>query len=1638
MFSWRRGFLCFAIAVFACVVGPAAALSSPPGNAFRFFHDADGRLKAAIDPEGDTATYEWDAGGNLLSIARSASSDLSIAQLAPSSGEAGDTIEINGTGFSSNPGSNTVKFNGTAATVKAATPWSLTVEIPAEVTSGPVTVQTPGEGPVTSAQNFTVATGGPAISALEPRVAAAGESVTVSGSGFDPSVAGNVVGLNGTQAEVVSASTSSVGFNVPSERLGGPISLATPKGSAVGPDLFVPPGGVTTGNVGATGRLTSGSAKTVSLVGSSKVALMLLDADAGERLTVRPSESTIGGTISIWSPSGSQLTSGGFSASMIGPITIPKTGTYTVMFAPSSSGTGSVKTTATLFEDTAGTLTPSKAGDTETATISTPGQKAVFSIAGTAGQRLSFKTSNAAIPTDYYYIQLRNPAGSVISSRWWWGTNSGYWNAFELPTTGTYKLEIFPEDDGTGSVDVTAYEAPDITGQTITPTTGGQSKTLSIEVPGQRNKVTFEGTAGQRITMTGSEATFGGSYRVLKPNGSEVSGSGGGLTAFRVFTLPETATYTIMIEGSGAEFGSFKLTAYTFEDTAGTLTPSKAGDTETATISTPGQKAVFSIAGTAGQRLSFKTSNAAIPTDYYYIQLRNPAGSVISSRWWWGTNSGYWNAFELPTTGTYKLEIFPEDDGTGSVDVTAYEAPDITGQTITPTTGGQSKTLSIEVPGQRNKVTFEGTAGQRITMTGSEATFGGSYRVLKPNGSEVSGSGGGLTAFRVFTLPETATYTIMIEGSGAEFGSFKLTAYTFEDTAGTLTPSKAGDTETATISTPGQKAVFSIAGTAGQRLSFKTSNAAIPTDYYYIQLRNPAGSVISSRWWWGTNSGYWNAFELPTTGTYKLEIFPEDDGTGSVDVTAYEAPDITGQTITPTTGGQSKTLSIEVPGQRNKVTFEGTAGQRITMTGSEATFGGSYRVLKPNGSEVSGSGGGLTAFRVFTLPETATYTIMIEGSGAEFGSFKLTAYTFEDTAGTLTPSKAGDTETATISTPGQKAVFSIAGTAGQRLSFKTSNAAIPTDYYYIQLRNPAGSVISSRWWWGTNSGYWNAFELPTTGTYKLEIFPEDDGTGSVDVTAYEAPDITGQTITPSTEGSSVTSTLIAPAQRELVTFSGTSGQVVTLKVTEPTFAGSMSTRSSSGSVVSGSEKSFSSAGTAKAEITLPATGTYTTRLEGSGAEIGSLKLTGYLGPHVSWLAPTETTTEFVSLMSTPDLKGEGYSDIPVAPAKEPANRSEKRPDTAPPKPAPPAGEKVPSANGVTPEMRAFDPAAVKIWHPPRHVPGWEAAEPKTPWAEIKDLRAPTGKTALAGQVLQRNGVPLSGVSLLVKGTSLETRTDEAGRFLLSGLPAGDQSLIVDGETAADGRRYGSYEVSVELTQGKTTVLDYTVWMTPLDPEGNRRVASPTRSETSLTTPAIPGLEVRIPKGTVVTDSAGKRVRDLNITAVPVNQAPFPLPPFVPIPVYFTMQPGGAYLSKGAQIIYPNWGTCDPVSAPSSGTTTPRTAAGTSTAGEPSAPTGSRSSPTRAYGCGNSPARCSRPVRCRPGPIRPVPRPVTRWTSTAVCSPTASATSSCRTRSRSCSSAAIAPATPTPTALESAPPTSTTCASGPAPEPPRRT
>jgi len=195
-------------------------------------------------------------------------------------------------------------------------------------------------------------------------------------------------------------------------------------------------------------------------------------------------------------------------------------------------------------------------------------------------------------------------------------------------------------------------------------------------------------------------------------------------------------------------------------------------------------------------------------------------------------------------------------------------------------------------------------------------------------------------------------------------------------------------------------------------------------------------------------------------------------------------------------------------------------------------------------------------------------------------------------------------------------------------------------------------------------------------------------------------------------------------------------------------------------------------------------------------------------------------------------------------------------------------------------------------------------------------QGPTGVTAVAGQVLRLNGKPLAGVTLTL-GTH-QVLTDANGEFLLNDVPTGHQVLVIDGASANRGEiHYGRYEYGMVVKAGQTNVLPFVSWMSVLDTKDVVNVPAPTTTMTVLTNPQIPGLELRVPAGTVIRDAQGKIVTQLSMTAIPVDQPPFPLPNF-PVPVYFTVQPGGSLLlgidaksAKGAQIVYPNFSNAAP-------------------------------------------------------------------------------------------------------------------------------
>jgi hypothetical protein len=145
---------------------------------------------------------------------------VTLSGMSPSSGYVGTAVTLTGTGFSTTLSANTVRFNGTQASMVSVSATSAVVRVPAGATSGPVTVTVGGQS-ASSSGSFTVLVGNPVpfISALSPcgKVAgAAGFNLGVTGEGFVP---GAAVSFRGSPVTTTLQSATQLTATIPGSAL---------------------------------------------------------------------------------------------------------------------------------------------------------------------------------------------------------------------------------------------------------------------------------------------------------------------------------------------------------------------------------------------------------------------------------------------------------------------------------------------------------------------------------------------------------------------------------------------------------------------------------------------------------------------------------------------------------------------------------------------------------------------------------------------------------------------------------------------------------------------------------------------------------------------------------------------------------------------------------------------------------------------------------------------------------------------------------------------------------------------------------------------------------------------------------------------------------------------------------------------------------------------------------------------------------------------------------------------------------------------------------------------------------------------------------------------------------------------------
>jgi YD repeat-containing protein len=667
---WFRsaGLRCVVLAL--VVLGLAGRLEAqiPP---FVYAYDEAGRLVGVADAAGNTATYTYDALGNILSIVRG-SAAVSILEFSPNAGPAGTSVTITGAGFGAGVGDNAVTFNGVSATVVSAAPNRLVAVVPAGATSGPIGVTSPS-GSAVSTDSFVVGPGSaPTISGFTPTVGTVGSAVTITGTNFETAAGGNKVGFNGYLGAVSSATPTAIGAMIPSTATSGHITVSTPNGRAISTgDFFVPPSPYTAADVEVTGRMAIGETRAVPISVANKIGMILFDGAVGQRLSLSASlgPGLSGGScdaMSIRRPDGAVLSSASASAcNSLGFIdlqVLPVAGTYLITFDPAGTSTGTA--TLTLHDvpaDASAPIVPGGAPVTVTTTV--PGQNVQVSFSGTAGQRVSLKVGFPATCND---VSIQNPDGTALLSPTLTCATTYFTDVRVLPATGTYVITVNPRDLIVGNVTLTLYNVP--SDATASLVAGGSPVTVTTTVPGQNVQASFSGTAGQRVSLKVGFVSTCNDVSIQNPDGTALLSSTltCSTTYFTdVIVLPATGTYAITVNPRDLAIGNVTLTLYGVPADA-TATATVNGSAAPLTTTVPGQNAMVSFSGSASQAVTVRITGNTMGS--ITVTLRKPDGTTQTS------SSSSAASFNLPAqtlaaAGTYTILVNPSGTNIGSINV---------------------------------------------------------------------------------------------------------------------------------------------------------------------------------------------------------------------------------------------------------------------------------------------------------------------------------------------------------------------------------------------------------------------------------------------------------------------------------------------------------------------------------------------------------------------------------------------------------------------------------------------------------------------------------------------------------------------------------------------------------------------------------------------------------------------------------------------------------------------------------------------------------------------------------------------------------------------------------------------------------
>lgn len=518
--------------------------------------------------------------------------------------------------------------------------------------------------------------------------------------------------------------------------------------------------------------------------------------------------------------------------------------------------------------------------------------------------------------------------------------------------------------------------------------------------------------------------------------------------------------------------------------------------------------------------------------------------------------------------------------GTGGAPTLSNVSPAVGNYGATVTLTGTNYDTTVI----NNRVAFAGAMGAVATATSTAIT------VPVPNTAQT-----GFLSVSTINGKTTSSAEFFVAPPGVVAADVQYTGRITVD----------GPTVVASITTANKTGLMVFDGVAGQRLSVGFSGVTV-TQFAASVSRPDGVSMTVPVPTFNTSGGSLDLGVLPLTGTYTIVLDPVSTYTGNITVTV--STELTG-TIIP--GGAAVPIAISRVGQNARYTFSGTAGQTISLGVTPVTITSlNLSILKPDGTTLvaptpfSTSGGAIDSQ---VLSVSGTYAILIDPVSVYTGSVTIRLYNTPDVTGTITIDGATVT-TPALTIPGRRARYTFTGTAGNWVNLGLTAVTISSST--VSMLNPDGTTVVSTLI-GTSGGSLDpTTTLPTTGTYTIVVDPTGLATGAMTLTLTSP--VTG-TIT--LDGATVPISLTKAGRTARYTFSGTSGQWLSLGLAPVTIASSTVTLlKPDGTALAGPTTIGTTGGGLEPTSTLPTTGTYTIVVDPAGVNTGNitLKLMSYL------------------------------------------------------------------------------------------------------------------------------------------------------------------------------------------------------------------------------------------------------------------------------------------------------------------------------------------------------------------------------------------------------------------------------------------